>query len=170
MTFLENFVASNLTALVILITFFILLSLILIFILFFKIKKINHTSRSFFSGKNGNDLEQIILSQQKEIKSLDKDIQELFEASNKIYTLAHHGLHKVAVVRFNPFKELGGNQSFAIALLDGNKSGIVISSLHTREGTRVYSKPILEGKSEKYALTEEEKNAINIASASKKKS
>jgi len=79
-------------------------------------------------------------------------------------------LHKVAVVRFNPFKELGGNQSFAIALLDGNKSGIVISSLHTREGTRVYSKPILEGKSEKYALTEEEKNAINIASASKKKS
>jgi len=83
MTFLENFVASNLTALVILITFFILLSLILIFILFFKIKKINHTSRSFFSGKNGNDLEQIILSQQKEIKSRSLE-QNIYSRPSRI--------------------------------------------------------------------------------------
>lgn len=165
---LENLNNSNLV--LIIISLGVLLSLILIFLLFlfFRTRRICKTSQAFFSGKNGADLEQIILSQQKEIQSLDKDIQELFEASNKIYTLAHHGLHKVSVVRFNPFKELGGNQSFVVALLDGNKSGVVISSLHTREGTRIYSKPILEGKSEKYTLTEEEKEAIKSANVSKK--
>ncbi|MCK9378921.1 MAG: DUF4446 family protein [Candidatus Moranbacteria bacterium] len=165
---LENFINSHLTLIILLLFFWLFISLIALIFAFIRIQKINKSSQAFFSGKNGSDLEKVILSQQKEIKSLDKDIQELFEASNKIYTLAHHGLHKVGVIRFNPFKELGGNQSFVIALLDGNNSGVVISSLHTREGTRIYSKPILEGKSEKYTLTEEEKEAVKIANAAKK--
>ena len=61
------------------------------------------------------------------------------------------------------FGDIGGDQSFALALLDGKNSGIVISSLHTREGTRIYSKPIIKGESEKYTLTEEEKQAIKTA-------
>ncbi len=95
---------------------------------------------------------------------MDGEIQELFETSNRIGNLAMRGLHKVGIVRYNPFKDLGGDQSFAIALLDGKNSGLVISSLHTREGTRVYAKPISAGDSKKYALTEEEKQAIKIAS------
>jgi hypothetical protein len=165
---MENFITSNLAWIILLLIFLSFFFAITTLLMFFQIKKMSRFSKSFFAGKNGSDLEQIILSQQKEIKSLDKDIQELFEASNKIYTLAHHGLHKIGVIRFNPFKELGGNQSFVVALLDGNKSGVVISSLHTREGTRIYSKPVIEGKSEKYALTEEEKKAINEATVSKK--
>jgi len=47
-------------------------------------------------------------------------------------------IQKVSVVRFNPFNDLGGNQSFTVALLDGNNSGTVITSLFTREGNRVY--------------------------------
>ncbi|TSC94076.1 MAG: hypothetical protein Athens101428_433 [Candidatus Berkelbacteria bacterium Athens1014_28] len=165
---LENFINLHLALIIPLFAFLLFSLLLAVIFAFIKIARINKSSEIFFSGKNGTDLEKVILSQQKEIKSLDKDIQELFEASNKIYTLAHHSLHKVGVIRFNPFKELGGNQSFVIALLDGNTSGVVISSLHTREGTRVYSKPILEGKSEKYALTEEEKEAIKAANVAKK--
>jgi hypothetical protein len=81
--------------------------------------------------------------------------------------LGQKSIHKVGIIRFNPFKDIGGDQSFALALLDGKNSGIVISSLHTREGTRIYSKPIIKGESEKYTLTEEEKQAIKTATTVK---
>jgi len=110
-------------------------------------------------------LEEIVAKQELAIKELDKDILELFNISNQINELAFRGLHRVGVVRFNPFKDVGGDQSFAIALLNGKNSGIVISSLYTREGTRIYSKSIAAGKSEKHPLTEEEEQAIKIAVA-----
>jgi len=71
-------------------------------------------------------------------------------------------IQKVGVVRFNPFGDTGGNQSFAAALLDGQESGIVILSLHGREGTRVYIKSVTNGKSP-HDLSREEKQAITQA-------
>lgn len=143
--------------------FFALLSLIFAIVNFRKIRLIQKNLKAFFAGKNGKDLEAVLLAQVKEIQELDKEIQELFEISNKIHNLSQRSIHKTGVVRFNPFKDIGGDQSFALALLDGKDSGLVISSLHTREGTRIYSKPVLKGNSEKYSLTEEEKQAIKIA-------
>jgi uncharacterized glyoxalase superfamily protein PhnB len=69
------------------------------------------------------------------------------------------------MVRFNPFNDMGGDQSFAMALLNGKNNGLVISSLYTKEGTRVFSKAIKAGKTEKHPLTEEEEEAIKIALA-----
>jgi len=103
------------------------------------------------------------LNQTRTIKVLDKDIQELYNISNQINALALRGLHKTAIVRFNPFKDIGGNQSFSIAFLNGKNNGLTLSSLFTREGARIYSKSIVAGQSEKYPLTEEEKEAIEIA-------
>ncbi|MDD5463686.1 MAG: DUF4446 family protein [Candidatus Moranbacteria bacterium] len=128
--------------------------------------KLRATQRNLeilFSGKKAVDLESILLAHTEEISAIDKEIQELFEISNKIHNLSQRSLHKVGIIRFNPFKDIGGDQSFAIALLDGKDCGITISSLHTREGTRIYSKPITKGESEKYTLTEEEKAAIKSA-------
>ncbi|MDD5145491.1 MAG: DUF4446 family protein [Candidatus Pacebacteria bacterium] len=73
---------------------------------------------------------------------------------------------KFGVIRFNPFKEVGGDQSFSIALLDATDSGFIITSHYTREGNRVYGKPIKNGKSE-YQLSEEEIKAIEMAKTSK---
>jgi len=66
------------------------------------------------------------------------------------------------MIRFNPFNETGGNQSFSVAILDGNDCGIVISSLFSRNENRVYGKPIKNGVSE-FPLTDEEKEAIRLA-------
>jgi len=71
-------------------------------------------------------------------------------------------VQKVGVVRFNPFKDIGGDQSFSIALLDEEDNGLVITSLYGREGNRVYAKPI-EGGQSKYQLSDEEKEAISRA-------
>ncbi len=72
---------------------------------------------------------------------------------------------KLGMVRFNPFGEVGGDQSFSIALLDGRGNGFVVTSLYGREGNRVYAKPIENGQS-KYQLSDEEKEAINTATKS----
>jgi len=96
----------------------------------------------------------------KEILAQFKDLKEDFQKiSKELEDLKKFSIQKVGIVRFNPFKEVGGNQSFSIALLDGNDNGIVITSLYTREGNRVYGKPIKRGQSE-YLLSEEEKEAI----------
>jgi hypothetical protein len=79
--------------------------------------------------------------------------------------MALASIQKVGVVRFNPFRDTGGDQSFCICLLDAQDKGLIISSLFTREGAKVFTKPIEAGQS-KYPLTEEEKEAIQIATKS----
>lgn len=72
-------------------------------------------------------------------------------------------LQKMGFVRFNPFNDTGGDQSFCLAILDGHDTGIVISSLHSREQTRIYAKRIVAGKTEGVELSREEAEALNRA-------
>ncbi|EKE16051.1 MAG: hypothetical protein ACD_11C00053G0010 [uncultured bacterium] len=155
------------TILFLVIAFFGLLATALSIVALFKIRNINKKNEIIFSGKKVTDIESVILKNVQDIKQVDKEIQELFEISNQIHTLSMKSLHKFSVIRFNPFKDIGGNQSFVVALLDGKNSGVVISSLHTKDGTRVYSKPIKKGVCEEYQLTEEEIKAIAAASLQK---
>lgn len=97
-----------------------------------------------------------ILKTQKEnsedIKSAEREVRRL-EEEGKFH------VQKVGVVRFNPFKEIGGDHSFSLAILDGTNSGVIVTCLHTRERTRVYMKAIKKGKSE-LELSDEEKKAL----------
>lgn len=68
-------------------------------------------------------------------------------------------VQKVGFMRFNPFEDTGGDQSFAVALLDRGNNGVVISSLYTREGVRIYAKEIQGGNS-KHPLSDEEKAVL----------
>lgn len=72
-------------------------------------------------------------------------------------------IQKVGFIRFNPFSDTGGNQSFCLALLDRHENGIVISSLHSREQTRLYAKQVVKGKTEGSELSKEEKEALKRA-------
>lgn len=71
-------------------------------------------------------------------------------------------LQHIGLVRFNPFEDTGSDQSFAIALLDERRDGIVMSSLHGRTNTRLFAKPV-EGGTSRHALSDEEAQAIRIA-------
>jgi hypothetical protein len=97
-----------------------------------------------------------------EINKSKENIKELYQIAENLGKVAIKSITKIGLVRYNPFKDTGGDQSFSIALLNAKKDGIVISSLHGRGGTRVYSKPVKSGDSE-YNLTEEEKKAIKSA-------
>lgn len=86
------------------------------------------------------------------------------QSSQKILTEADlkSGLSglRVGLTRFNPFEDLGGDQSFMLCLLDQNNSGVIITSLHNRDITRVYAKPIKNGEGDNFTLSKDEKSAI----------
>jgi cell division protein FtsL len=124
--------------------------------------------KTFFNGKKATDLEGVLFEEIKRLKKAEKDIEQLFNSSKILKKMASQSIQKIGIVRFNPFKETGGNQSFAIALLDSKDNGLVISSLFTRQGTRIYSKPIEAGQS-KYSLSKEEIEALGKAGAKIKK-
>jgi len=81
------------------------------------------------------------------------------ELRKEIKTSTLH-IQKVGLVRFNPFERTGGEKSFVISFLNHENSGIVINFIHTRDGLRVYSKKVKDGKGEEYSLSEEEEKAI----------
>lgn len=72
-------------------------------------------------------------------------------------------IQKMGLLRFNPFKDTGGDQSFILALVDAHDTGIIISSYHTRSGTRWYAKGVKNGKSTEHALSAEEEKALKAA-------
>ncbi len=102
-----------------------------------------------------------------QFKDLGKSFERISAQLENLKKESKFNLQKIGIIRFNPFKELGGNQSFSIAILDGNDNGVVITSLYSREGNRVYGKPIKNGQSE-YLLSEEEKKAIEQAKYGRK--
>ncbi len=127
-----------------------------------RISQIKKRLKSFFNGSKAKDLEGVLFEEIKRMKKAENNIQQLFETTKILEKVTEESLQKVSVVRFNPFKDTGGDQSFAIALLDAKDSGLVISSLFTRQGTRIYSKPIKNGQSE-YPLSKEETEALKKA-------
>ena len=67
---------------------------------------------------------------------------------------------KINVTRYNPFEDIGGDQSFILTILNQDDSGVIVSSLHNRDITRVYAKPIKNGQGDNITLSKEEKLAI----------
>lgn len=74
--------------------------------------------------------------------------------------LLNNSISKIKLVRFNPFDDVGSNQSFILVLLNNNNSGTLITSLHNRSSTRIYAKTIKDGQPDDIALSKEEKSAI----------
>ncbi len=112
-----------------------------------------------FQRKKEKDLPENMEELLESFVALRKENEEIKKELNKIKEQQESLLQGVEVVRFNPFSEEGGNQSFSIAFLDKKGNGVVVTSLYTKENNRVYGKPVEEGKS-KYSLSNEEKEAI----------
>jgi hypothetical protein len=95
-------------------------------------------------------------------KNLEEEIKKLSARLEKFEKAEPCFFQKLGLVRFNPFKEMGGDQSFSLALLDKQNSGFIITSLNSRQGNRIFAKPLNKGFSS-YQLSEEEERAIEQA-------
>jgi len=159
---MENFSGQNL----------IFGALLLLFILegamAFFIWKTGKRITQFFNGKDGKSIEKVLEYEMRKLKKTEEDIKKLVDNIKWIEGITRKSIHRVGVVRFNPFRDIGGDQSFSIALLDYGDNGVVVSSLHGAEGTRIYAKPISKNKS-KYQLTKEEEEALQKAYGKEKR-
>lgn len=99
-------------------------------------------------------IQQTIAEHEKVQDATRRDLQKLQDDA-----LLH--LQRLTLKRFNPFGDTGGDQSFILALLDGNQDGVVITSLHSRENTRFYVKSIKGGVGIDHPLSDEEQKIIN---------
>jgi len=109
-------------------------------------------------------LDQVLARQLERVETLAQRVDALNKLQHELEELTHRTIQKVGIVRYNPFADSGGDQSFAIALLDSLGNGVVISSLHSRAETRVFAKPVQAGRS-RYPLSDEEQDAIKKALA-----
>jgi hypothetical protein len=120
--------------------------------------------RRVVPGGEQVSLDEIMSRQLERIEQLHTRVDALNKLQQELEATTQRTLQRVGVVRYNPFADTGGDQSFAIALLDPNGTGLVISSLHSRTETRVFAKPVQGGRS-RYPLSDEEQDAIKKALA-----
>ncbi len=126
------------------------------------ILKLNSRVSKLLEGKNAKSLEDTlihIIDEIKRMNSVQEGTDKIIKDLNKRLKTSVTGL---GVVRFNPFTNSGGNQSFAVALLNEHGNGVIISTLYGREKTSIFAKPIVKFKSE-YELTKEEAEALEEA-------
>ena len=125
--------------------------------------RVRRRLRSVFSRTGEQGLDEILDGIVQRLERTGERLDALNKLHQDLEGLVRRGtIRNVGVVRFNPFPDAGGDQSFAIAMLDAEGTGLVISSLHSRADTRVFAKPVQGGRS-RYPLSEEEQDAIRRA-------
>lgn len=129
---------------------------------FFLYRMISHYNRLTYGIAN-QDLKTILGKVLSKMDVSEEKTRELSEACQKLVAEDRLHLKKVGVLRFNPFKDTGGNQSFILSLLNEENSGLILSSLYTRTGSRWYIKKTQKGKGVDLELSKEEEEAIKQA-------
>lgn len=139
-----------------------LILLIVVIICLVQMKKLYRRYDYFMRGKDAETLEEIIMGQMEdigELKAEDRANKDSLRNTNKNYRSA---FQKYGLVKYNAFKGMGGNLSFAMAMLDYTNSGFVLNSVHSREGCYVYIKEVERGETD-VLLGSEEKDALEQA-------
>ena len=141
----------------------VVLLLVAVFVLARRTRRTDARLKGLTRGAEGHSLEAVLDAHLDKVFDVARQLEELTARTAALEGAAPR-FQRVGLVRYNPFEDTGGNQSFALALLDAGGDGWVLSSLHARSGTRVYAKAIKAGRADA-ALSEEESAAIKQAMA-----
>jgi Protein of unknown function (DUF4446) len=130
-----------------------------------RLDRIERQYKALMRGSSGDQalaLGELVAGQGERLERTRDDLDALTGKVASMDALVSKSVQHVGLVRFNPFQDTGGDQSFALALLDKKGDGVVISSLHSRTNTRFYAKPI-KGWTAQTSLSEEEAKAVQLA-------
>ena len=116
----------------------------------------------FMQGDNGASLERKLSVEVSEIRDAAKGLESLLTEQAAIRNTLSNTIQKIGFIKYNAFENIGNDLSFALTLLDGNNNGICISSIYGRNESRIFSKPIVKGKS-LVSLSQEELESLNEA-------
>ena len=140
------------------ITLFYIISGIVVIILLW-ILMIEVRLKRIFSGTKARNLEEMIVMIGKKINQIEQKEIDIDKHLVVVDDRLSKSIRKIETVRFNPFIDAGGNQSFAISFMNDEGNGVVMSSLYARDRMSIFAKPIVKGKSE-FELSTEEKEVL----------
>lgn len=163
MTELHRILSDNLVAALAVLMGVVLLLVVLVLIQAVRLGRAARRYDTLLAGnQGGGSLREILdehISRMGQVTARLDDLNRLYEYLER---RSRGSLQHIGLVRFNPFEDTGSDQSFAIALLDDRRDGIVLSSLHGRTNTRLFAKPVENGAS-RHTLSDEESQALRIA-------
>ena len=114
-------------------------------------------------GTSGGNLEEILHEFMtivyNDSNRMDKLEEKIVQTDQELHNCVQH----IGVVRFDAFEDIGGEQSYAVAMMDDRKNGVVFSSVYSRNSIRVYAKAMVNGQPS-HKLSEEEERALAKAS------
>ena len=127
-----------------------------------KMSRIIKKYKMFMRGMDGASLERAFAARFNQMDLLEENSRNHMEEIRKIKEVQNITLNKVAIVKYDAFKEMGGKLSFALAMLDKENNGFVMNAIHSSDGCYTYVKEIVKGESY-VVLGEEEKEALRQA-------
>jgi len=154
-----DIIGNNLAAITLVLAGLCLLTIVMLQSL--QISRMKQRIDMLTGGAEG-DLEAVLGQHLEIVHEVGQDLDELTARMAVLESAGRHHYARQGLVRFSPFEDTGGNQSFALALLDESDDGLVISSLHSRTGTRIYVKAVSNGKADA-STSPEETQAIDQA-------
>lgn len=138
---------------------FSLFEFLLVIILFVKMGKMKKRYKAFLSGNDGKSLEKSIFEKFDQLEEVAYEQKAIREEMQKVEGEYAKSFSKMKVYKYNAFREMGGETSFVIALLDKNNNGTLLNGMNSQQATYVYAKEIINGKP-KVALSKEELIAL----------
>ncbi len=122
--------------------------------------------RRMLGGRKPDSLESVVRQLAAQATDASHAVSGFEARLNTLQARVQSSINRVGLVRFNPFQDTGSDLSFSLALLNDDGDGIILTSLWARDEVRLYAKPIAQLKS-RYALSEEEKQALDLAANSR---
>ena len=142
-------------------------ALVLAAVLWRRVGRLERRLGDLTRGESGRSLEAVLDAHLDRVLSVGEHVDDLVARTTRLEASSRRAFSRAGLVRYNPFEETGGNQSFALALLDADDDGLIISSLHARSGTRIYARTLSGGRADG-AMSAEEAEALALARAATK--
>ena len=140
---------------------------VLIVILFVRQNRLVSRQARLLRGVEGGSMEQMLHNYADTAHATQTGIEQAARENARNAAALQNCLQNVGVVRYDAFGDVGGEQSFSVALLDAQNTGILITGLHGRQTMRLYTKSVEKGQSPHIPLTDEEKQAVALAASKK---
>ncbi|HLP86488.1 MAG TPA: DUF4446 family protein [Candidatus Paceibacterota bacterium] len=142
------------------ILFYIISGIVVIILLWILMTEIR--LKKIFTGTKARNLEEMIVLVGKKINEMEEKEENIDKHLVEVDNRLNKSIRNIETIRFNPFIDAGSNQSFAIALMNDEGNGVVMSSLYARDRMSIFAKPIVKGKSD-FELSSEEKEVLEKA-------
>src|SRR5438552_2397005 len=135
------------------------LLLIVVIAALIRLTKLNRQYARLTRNTSGGNLEEILRGYMDSVEESGARIGSLEQSVGGLTQGQKGCLQRIGLVRFDAFEDVGGEQSFAVVMLDGEHNGVALSSIYSRNDVRVYAKEIRNGAGA-HTLTEEERRAM----------